>query len=598
VLQHVAGVDVIHTSNDHADVSVRGYSQAFAPRLLVLVDGRQVYADYYGFTPWSTVPVELDAIRQIEVVKGPNSALFGFNAVGGVINIVTYDPVADAVDAVSVSGGSQGLRQAAVVSTWHPGESLGVRLSAGHRDGDDFSTRLEPLYTGVRRGNERSAVNLELQWDASDKLRVGAEATYSDVQQAEFSPVYTLVYNDYETQSFRGYVAADTNVGLLQATLYNNRITSDSFEADAPEAWVDFDNRVTVAQLESISKIASKHTLRLSAEYRYNTMETTPVSGGDVYYEVAAIGSMWEWQIDPSLVLTTAVRFDRWSLGRSGSLPAGYALVNDDWDRSQTEPSFNAAVVWQVSEADSLRFLVGRGVQLPNLFNLGGFLFAIPPVGFVSGVPDLEPTSVEAYELSWERGLPELAAQLRVSAFHGRSSDIVAIGGGARPQQGLFFLPTNVGDSRTNGVEVQLEGTVREQWRWGVSYKGQEIDDEFVPGLPVELTLTDFENTTPRHVAKANGGWADGRWEVDAYVRYQSRFDGIVAGAAGAGSGLLVPVPSHTAVDGRLAYMVTERITLALSGRNLTKSHQRQTSAPDVERAVFATFSMDFGTFE
>jgi hypothetical protein len=44
--------------------------------------------------------------------------------------------------------------------------------------------------------------------------------------------------------------------------------------------------------------------------------------------------------------------------------------------------------------------------------------------------------------------------------------------------------------------------------------------------------------------------------------------------------------------------MVTERITLALSGRNLTKSHQRQTSAPDVERAVFATFSMDFGTFE
>ena len=68
ILRHVAGVDILQQTNDHADVSVRGYNQAFAPRLLVLVDGRQVYADYYGFTGWSTIPVELEAIRQIEEI--------------------------------------------------------------------------------------------------------------------------------------------------------------------------------------------------------------------------------------------------------------------------------------------------------------------------------------------------------------------------------------------------------------------------------------------------------------------------------------------------------------------------------------------------
>ena len=44
---------------------------------------------------WSTIPVQLDEIRQIEVIKGPNSALYGFNAVSGVINIITYDPLRD-----------------------------------------------------------------------------------------------------------------------------------------------------------------------------------------------------------------------------------------------------------------------------------------------------------------------------------------------------------------------------------------------------------------------------------------------------------------------------------------------------------------------
>lgn len=596
VLRHVPGLDFMQTSADHAEINVRGFNQAFSPRLLVLVDGRQVYADYYGFTPWSTVPVELAAIRQIEIVKGPNSALFGFNAVGGVINIVTYDPSTDAVDTVSASAGTQALRQVSAVSAWKPVESVGIRFSAGYRESDDFSTPLQPISAGVRRGNERSAASVDLHWDPREKLRMGLEATYSNVSQTEFSPVYTLIYNDSETQSVRAYAAVDTEIGLLEATVYSNRITSDSFEGSVPDPWLSFDNRVTVAQLESISKLASDHTLRLSAEYRHNTLATTPFPGGDVYYDVAALGSMWEWRIAPSLTLTSAFRFDRWSLGRSGEVPAGYPLGNEDWDRAQTRPSYNAALVWQASETDTLRVLAGRGVQLPNLFNLGGFLFPIPPFGFVTGLPDLEPTIVENYELGWDRELTGIGARLRLSLFHGQSSDLVAIGGGSRPLQGLFFLPINVGDSRTNGMEASLEGTLGEEWRWGMSYKHQEIDDYFVPGFPVEVTLTEFESTTPLHVVKANLGWAAGRWEVDGFVRYQSDSRGIVSGAAGAGSGMMTDIDSYVAVNGRVGYAINERVTLAVSGHNLTRARQRQTSAPDVERMVFATVSMDFGS--
>ena len=87
VLRHVLGVSFQQWTNNQADIGLRGYDQPFSQRVLVLIDGRQVYADYYGLTPWSALPIELGAIRQIEIVKGPASALFGFNAVGGVINI-------------------------------------------------------------------------------------------------------------------------------------------------------------------------------------------------------------------------------------------------------------------------------------------------------------------------------------------------------------------------------------------------------------------------------------------------------------------------------------------------------------------------------
>ena len=93
VLRFVAGLDVRRYSELDAAVGIRGNNTALNPRVLVLLDGRQVYEDDYGFTSWPLIPVASSEIRQIEIIKGPRAALYGFNAVSGVINIVTYDPL-------------------------------------------------------------------------------------------------------------------------------------------------------------------------------------------------------------------------------------------------------------------------------------------------------------------------------------------------------------------------------------------------------------------------------------------------------------------------------------------------------------------------
>jgi len=128
VLQFVTGVDVRREGIASADVGIRGYNQAPNPYLMVLVDGRQVYMVDYGRIVWPAIPVQLDEIRQIEVIKGPNSALYGFNAVSGVINIITYDPLEDRINSATLRGGTQGYVAGSVVGTGRIGEKAGVRV--------------------------------------------------------------------------------------------------------------------------------------------------------------------------------------------------------------------------------------------------------------------------------------------------------------------------------------------------------------------------------------------------------------------------------------------------------------------------------------
>src|ERR1700744_298443 len=86
------------------------------------------------------VPVNLYDIRQIEVVKGASSALFGSNATGGGINIITYSPIHDKNNVASVSLGTQNEVTGDATATAGLGRYGGVKVSAGGLDMDEFDT--------------------------------------------------------------------------------------------------------------------------------------------------------------------------------------------------------------------------------------------------------------------------------------------------------------------------------------------------------------------------------------------------------------------------------------------------------------------------
>ena len=92
LLRQAPGVNVTQMSNSGFSVTSRGSSGALATGQLVLMDGRSVYQDFFGFTAWEFLSVGLGDLERIEVVNGPASAVWGANAMSGVVNLITKAP--------------------------------------------------------------------------------------------------------------------------------------------------------------------------------------------------------------------------------------------------------------------------------------------------------------------------------------------------------------------------------------------------------------------------------------------------------------------------------------------------------------------------
>ncbi len=104
-LRMVPGLYVVQQSAHVWLVSARGFSNAFNDKMLVLIDGRVVYTPTFGGVNWDVQDPPLEDIDRIEVIRGPGGALWGANAVNGVINIITKSASRTQGEQVSTSAG-------------------------------------------------------------------------------------------------------------------------------------------------------------------------------------------------------------------------------------------------------------------------------------------------------------------------------------------------------------------------------------------------------------------------------------------------------------------------------------------------------------
>src|SRR5687768_3858265 len=101
LLRGVPGVNVTQVTARDVNINTRGATSTLSTSQLALVDGRSIYLDFYGMVMWDFVPSNPREIKQIEVIRGPASAVWGANAMSGVVNVITKTPRELAAEAPS-----------------------------------------------------------------------------------------------------------------------------------------------------------------------------------------------------------------------------------------------------------------------------------------------------------------------------------------------------------------------------------------------------------------------------------------------------------------------------------------------------------------
>lgn len=586
VLRTRSGMSVWNWTRTAADANIRGYNQSFSARLLVLVNGRQVYSDAYGNTIWQNIPVQLEEIRQIEIVKGPNSALFGFNAVSGVVNIITYNPLYDDVSSAGVRVGTDAYRQGHVVHTQKFGDKVAFRVSGGSIHADDFSepAGVTPFHDPA---NHEMSLDGVVQLTEDSQLRL--EATKTQARGSEYPVIYSPFNVKYDTNSAKAAYTANTSIGIVQANIYSNWLEVNSIGTlDAR-----IKNNVTVAQLEDLFKVGNNHTIRLQTEYRHNEMTTNLMSdGAEISYDVYAAGGMWNWQMRNDLAWTNALRVDHMRIERSGPLLANAVIAsNDGFEQNLTELSYNSGLVWSATEKDTFRLMTARGVQVPSLLDLG-LDFPFGPVTSL-GNPNLDAGIVTNYEIGYDRQIEAINGLFRGSVFYQKTTDIKGIQG---LLTGAVSQPDSIGDSSAVGLELGLEGAFDSHWSWDTNYTVQKANDNLTvnsgggTGATVAIPYNG-EEATPTHTVNAHLGYTNGKWEADAYAQYVSHYDVLLS------NGITydpVEAGGYVSLAGRLGYKLTDKVTVALSGQELNHSDVRETSGPEKERQVFLSLTASF----
>jgi len=592
-LRFVPGIDERVYGANHIEVGIRGYNQPDNPRLLVLLNGRQVYLDDYGEVDWKSIPVQLSEIRQIEVVKGPNSALYGFNAAYGVINIITYDPLEDHLGVANVTFGMPNEIDGSLVKIVPIGDDAGLRISLGGQKVRALAgtNSYLPGIPVVSDRNGTAAVTGKVRLSPKTELSLDVSATDS---RGAYNEGYSYSNVFIRTNSVRVGLSSESDIGLVTLDAYRN----EERYSDLPNYGAEH-GQVYVLQGSDDLILDPDNSLRVHGEYRSDQL-TQP--GGSISYDIYAGSLMWNWRITDRLSFTNSARIDYLTLHFDGKTAPLSGLTSADFaNRTITALSFNSGLVYRATDKDSIRLFAGRGLQIPSLYDLAiQDVFPNYPYGpyAVVGNPHLEPTAVLNVGLNYDRDLPELDSKLSVGLFAQRSDDLYVEPSSApgtviqKPPYYYYYHATEVGYGLAAGTEISLKGRLKSGLRWNAGYTFTATPDHSGINYAGHYSYVDFGHSTPRHVAIAGIGDSWGPWDLDLQARWQSEYRDFVA--PDQEHLFRYNIGAYATVDARLAYRLTDTSSIAFTAQQLNAASQRETGGPNVQRRFLLSLTAGF----
>ncbi len=508
---------------------VRGGEANFA---VVLIDGVQVNnpVDTRGGSfDFSTL--DPSQVERIELIRGPQSAVYGADALSGVLNIVTRTPKRSEV-ALALEGGQEGYYRGRIYASGELGGTASYNLSLGRSDSGDIVEDSE---------RQLSFANAAIDWQPTEQGRLNAGLRYSDSERKNHpedsgGPELAVwdALDEASSEALSGYLGWRSQA--TERWHYQIQVSWDSVESreETPGIFPGFAVPPRSADISfDRYQLTWNNQLRLSGVRLGLGIDAQREDGSS------------QGEIDFGFPLDTSFSLVRDSYGGyleayvdlNDALAFAASLRYDDVEQAYSELTGRLGLLWRPGERTTVRATWGEGFKPPSFFALGHPLV---------GNPELEPERSDSWEIGVEQRLNDNWSfdltyfditytdliDFDDSLFMNVNRDRVDASGiefSTRVESdalGDFRLHATWTEMDVNGSEQTLRG--RPEWKWGIQWLHEMGDG---PGLTAEYLWVDQVTEASRHTGESVDYLLDAYSTLDVSVNWRLNDSFIVRAA-------------------------------------------------------------------
>ena len=602
-LRLVPGVDVAQIDPNKWSIGIRGFNGRFSSKLLVMIDGRSVYTPTFSGVYWENQDYLMDDIERVEVIRGPGAALWGANAVNGIINIITRDTNQTQGGVVSIAKGNELKGQGEI--------RYGGELS------DTASYR---VYAKVRHIDKGLSTERETQDNGGKYFQLGFRADWQRTDNQWFTFLGDTYKNETsQLHNIPSFPYFDDTSGVTEGDV-NNKGTKLGFR------WSQ------LTGLSSEFNVNVNYYYYDRQEYKFSDKRDT--LDLDFQHTMAPLGNhelIWgggyrisDNELISGLLLSVDDRGEKtkiWNLFIQDeinfptldfSVTLGTKIEGNNYSGNEIQPSLRGS--WVPSEQFTWWWAASRAIRTPSRGETSSNINAnvhpafsldssnpLPTILQVQGQKSFDAEQVDAYE-SGLRWIPTDEWAFDASIFYNNYTNLRSYIMGNpfvqlvdnQPFMVLPLLLDNNIKGKTKGVELLVTWQASSNAKFRISYSLlDDVLEDTENNVLSDSLLRLTEDRTPRNQASLWGSFdLSPEIELDLRLFYVDKRPYEYPGKE--------PVDSYFNADFRLAWYLSDAIELSLVGRNLLYSSRQEfvietwPEPSEIERSVFAKVKFEW----
>ncbi len=584
-LRFVPGVFVASQTANSWSVSSRGFSSVNSQDLLVLSDTRSIYTPLFSGVFWDVQDYLMADIDRIEVIRGPGAALWGSNAVNGVINIDTKSSRDTQGGYVEAATGTQERVLAAARYGGQLADHAYYRVFGKYSDWD---SELHP--PGSSSDDWRlGSVGWRSDWQSTANDTLTLQGDLYDGSVGLVSPSVDIIGRPGPQGRLRVGVSGGNLLGRwqhtfddssdLQTRLYYDRThrNDPSFRDDLDTIDLDVQHRFAFAARQEITWGLSYRFMNDRNEGKGVFALTPPASRDRLYSGFVQDQLSWRDILHVTL---------------------GTKLEHNDFSGFEVQPSVRAA--WDMASTRTLWAAISRAVRVPTRIERDVDIDVTDPAGNpvarLLGNRDFHAEQLLAYELGY-RWQVEPTLFVDLAGFYNHYTGLASLEFGTPfidPTSGQTIIPVldqNLMDGRAEGLECSVTFSPRTWWRLSMNYSYLDMGLR-AHGLDLNRGQLAAGSTPRNQVGLRSYLDLPRGFELDLQFRALSAIDSLPQSPTGEG------LAGYRELDARLGWLLHQGLRLSLDGRNLLHAHHVEFGEPGqrsaIRRSVYGKVAWEF----